>query len=91
MALNRTSLSMLTPQDIKNIGVEVGKVIEHNVTPALAEMHQEIGTIKGEISSIKTELGSIKSQMVTKSYLDDKLAELEGTTVVRQRNRGPEG
>jgi len=30
---------------------------------------------------------AIKSVMVTKDYLDDKLAELEGSTVVRQRKQ----
>jgi len=55
---------MLTKDDISQIGVELGRVIEQNITPMLEEM---------------------RSQMVTRSYLDDKLAELEGTTVVRQR------
>ena len=30
-------------------------------------------------------LDEMKAEMVTKSYLDDKLADLEGSTIVRQR------
>jgi len=73
---------MLNSDDIKKIGVEVGKVIEHNITPAIDELSKEM---RGEFDVIKSDLISVKSQMVTKSYLDDKLAELEGTVVVRQR------
>lgn len=58
------TVSMLTKDDISQIGIELGKVIEQNITPVLDEM---------------------RSQMVTRSYLDDKLAELEGTATVRQR------
>jgi uncharacterized protein YydD (DUF2326 family) len=62
---------MLTKGDIKEIGIELGKVIEQNITPTLDELHRELTEVKG--------------QMVTKSYLDDKLAELEGAVIVRQR------
>lgn len=76
---------MLTPDDIKSIGVELGKVIEHNITPALDGLHTQIGSINTQIDGLHTQIGEIRSQMVTKSYLDDKLAELEGTVIVRQR------
>jgi hypothetical protein len=62
---------MLTNDDIKEIGIELGKVIEHNITPALDELHRE--------------LTGVRSQMITKPYLDDKLDELEGTVIIRQR------
>lgn len=44
-------------------------------------------SVGNEIKNIKTEMTAIKSVMVTKDYLDDKLAELEGSTVVRQRKQ----
>ena len=57
--------------DLKQIREEFGSVIEDNLMPMFDEL--------------KSEIGEIKSQMVTKVYLDDKLADLEGVTVVRQR------
>ncbi len=41
--------------------------------------------VEAEIGGIKTEITSIKSQMVTKSYLDDKLADLRGDLVTLTR------
>ena len=41
--------------------------------------------VKGEIKQIKGEIGSIKASMVTKSYLDEKLADLRGDLVVLTR------
>ena len=41
--------------------------------------------VKSEIGSIKSEIGSIKAIMVTKDYLDDKLADLRGDLVVLMR------
>lgn len=69
---------MLTQDDLRNIGVELGKVIEQNVTPGLDSLHNRL-------DKVDNRLDKIESQMVTKSYLDDKLADLEGTVVVRQR------
>lgn len=40
---------------------------------------------KVELENLKNEVMAIKSEMVTKSYLDDKLADLEGSVIVRQR------
>lgn len=62
---------MLTDEDIKKIGEEVGKVVEQNVTPAIEEL-------RGEINGMR-------SQMVTKEYLDDKLSDHHGDIVVLMR------
>src|SRR3990167_5380096 len=45
----------------------------------------EIKQIKGDITGMKGEIGSIKATMVTKDYLDDKLADLRGDLVVLMR------
>ena len=37
--------------------------------------------LKSEITSVKSEIATIKSTMVTKSYLDDKMADLRGDLV----------
>ena len=73
---------MLDSDDIKKIGVEVGKVIEHNITPAIDGLRQHVDA---RLDKVDARLGKVGSQMVTKSYLDDKMAELEGGVIVRQR------
>ena len=45
----------------------------------------EISGIKGEISGIKGRLDKIEATMVTKDYLDEKLADLRGDLVVMMR------
>ena len=50
---------------------EFGRLWEKNLEPALINISQEIS--------------SVKNQMVTKSYLDDKLADLEGGLIAKLR------
>ena len=69
---------MLTDQDLKKIGEEMGKVIEQNITPSMDALHAEIGGIHAEI-------GGIRAQMVTKDYLDEKLGDLRGDLTVLMR------
>ncbi|MBI2099218.1 hypothetical protein HYT45_02250 [Candidatus Uhrbacteria bacterium] len=45
----------------------------------------DITGIKGDITGIKGEIIEIKATMVTKDYLDDKLADLRGDLVVLMR------
>jgi len=54
----------------KKIGKEIGGVKE------------DIGGINKEIGGIKKELIKIKATMVTKDYLDEKMADLRGDLVV---------
>jgi len=51
----------------------------------IGDIKSEIGGIKSEIGDIKKEVGSIKALMVTKDYLDEKLADLRGDLVVLMR------
>jgi len=84
---------MLEEQDFKKIGgvikenieanniklrEEFAGVIEQNITPILDVMNKEI-------TGIKEEIIGIKAVMVTKSYLDDKLADLDGSVITRQK------
>jgi len=62
---------MLTQEDLKNIGTEVGKVIEQNVNPAL--------------DALQGQINHIQNQMVTKDYLDEKLLDLRGDLVISMR------
>lgn len=45
----------------------------------------EMGEMKPDIGGIKADIGKIKANMVTKDYLDDKLADLRGDLVVLMR------
>ncbi len=62
---------MLEDKDIQKIGEEMGRVIEQNIMPVLDDMRKD--------------LDGMKSEMVTKSYLDDKLANLEGGLIGKLR------
>lgn len=47
----------------------------------MGSVKSDMGSMKADMRSMKTEIVSIKSQMVTKNYLDDKLADLRGDLV----------
>lgn len=53
------------------IAIEMGKVIDENVIPAIDELREEVD--------------KMRAVMVTKSYLDDKLADLKGDFVAKLR------
>lgn len=76
---------MIEERDIQKIGEEVGKVIEQNIIPVLDKMQKDIDNIKTDITEVKSDLGKVKAEMVTKSYLDDKLADLEGNLISKLR------
>jgi predicted RNase H-like nuclease (RuvC/YqgF family) len=83
---------MLEPKDLKKIGEELGKVIEQNVTPTLdsldqrvGHLDQRVGHLDQRVGNLEREVGQIRAEMVTKSYLDDKLADLEGGVMARLR------
>jgi predicted nuclease with TOPRIM domain len=59
---------MLTQEDLKNIGVELGKVIEQNITPALEQM-----ATKEDLKSLQKQIDHVENQMATK----DDLKEME--------------
>ncbi|MFH1172960.1 MAG: hypothetical protein V1692_00335, partial [bacterium] len=74
------------------IGVEMGRVIEENLMPVLGELRDDVDSLKSDVNGLrsdvdglKDEVGKIRNEMVTKSYLDDKLADLEGGLVSKLR------
>ena len=69
---------MLEDKDIQKIGEELGKVIEQNINPQFDEIRERIDALELNVTTIK-------SEMVTKSYLDDKLANLEGGLIGKLR------
>lgn len=46
---------------------------------------EQIGGIKSDVSSLKSDIGWIKSNMVTKDFLEEKMADLRGDLVVLVR------
>jgi hypothetical protein len=76
-----------------------GQIWEHNIAPAFDDVYKRLdktdvrmdgfdGKMVGFESMfdrIDSRLNRIESQMVTKSYLDDKLADLEGSMNVKMR------
>ncbi|HTK60651.1 MAG TPA: hypothetical protein VL283_05625 [Candidatus Baltobacteraceae bacterium] len=63
---------MLDANDLKLIGEEMSRVIDDNLMPRIEDL-------------ITEELAPIKATMVTKSYLDDKLADLKSDLVANDR------
>ncbi len=74
---------MLDEQDIKKIGEELGKVIEDNITPALDKIHERLDTMGGQIEDIRKTIANLPD----KDYFDDKLANLSGEVVVREKKQ----
>lgn len=56
--------AMLSEKDIRRIGEEVGRVIEDNMNP-------QFDAIRNRLDTIETRMDM---EMVTKDYLDQKLA-----------------
>lgn len=45
----------------------------------------ELEGVKNGLEGVKSEIKEIKAEMVTKTFLEDKLADLEGNVILRQR------
>jgi predicted nucleic acid-binding Zn-ribbon protein len=48
-------------------------------------LETDVNQLKTDVSLLKTDMTHVKSSMVTKDYLDDKLADLRGDLVVLTR------
>ena len=66
---------MLTPEEIKQMGIEMARVIEDNVNPQLESMGKDIESMGKDIQDIRVDITDIRNTMVTKEYLDKKLAQ----------------
>jgi uncharacterized protein YoxC len=83
---------MLSEKDLQKIGIEVGRVIEQNVTPTLDALRTDVDGLRSDVDGLRSDVDGLRSdvdglttnvdglrnQMVTKDYLDDKLADLKG-------------
>ncbi|PIS42207.1 MAG: hypothetical protein COT24_04670 [Candidatus Kerfeldbacteria bacterium CG08_land_8_20_14_0_20_40_16] len=76
-------------KDIKQIRKEIAEVIEDNINPQFEDIRVQLEGVEkrldGRIDGVEKRLERVDSQMVTKSYLDDKLADLEGGLITKLR------
>lgn len=73
---------MLTDKDIQRIGVEVANVIEHNINPQFEGVYRRLDKVEGRLDKIELRMDT---EMVTKSYLDEKMGSLEGKLIAQDR------
>lgn len=64
-------MPMLTQDDLKAIGTIVGEQIEAKVPPMIDALEERMNV---KFDAVHEDIESVRNQMVTKSYLDDKLA-----------------
>ncbi|HEU0051054.1 MAG TPA: hypothetical protein VFQ60_03290 [Patescibacteria group bacterium] len=57
------------------------------LTSGVGILKSEVGALKSEVETLKSDVQHVKAVIVTKPYLDDKLADLRGDLVrmVKQR------
>ena len=73
-------------KDIRDI-LDTMNAFANHTEKQFVEIRQEIGGIKQEIGGIKQEITQIKATMVTKAYLDDKLADMRGDLSMYDRQQ----
>ncbi len=74
----------MEPKDIEQIAEVINQAVEP-LHEDLGEVKSEIGQIKEKLDNIDNRVAILENQMVTKSYLDDKLGDLSGDLVVKLR------
>ncbi len=67
---------MLSEQDIRRIGIEMGHVIEDNLNPRFDAIEQRLDGVERRLTAVEQRLTGVEATTVTKDYLDDKLADL---------------
>ena len=56
-----------------------------NIESNIGTLKSDVGTLKSDVGTLKSDVGYLTSNMVTKDYLDEKLADLRGDFVVLTR------
>ena len=84
---NKYSNNTTTDEILEAVNVFANKTEERfsKLEDDVGEIKVQIGSIETRVGSIETRVGSIETRMVTKDYLDDKLADLRGDLVVLMR------
>jgi len=75
-------------RETETTNTDILKVINKfstNVDKRFSDIDQRFDGVDNRLGIIEKEVGKIKATMVTKDYLDDKLADLRGDLVVLMR------
>lgn len=80
-------VSINTLQETINTVLETVNTFANHVEGEFASVKQEINGIKQEIGGLKQDIGIIKATMVTKDYLDDKLAIRKADLIIIDRKQ----
>ena len=70
-------------RDLKQIREEMAQVIEDNINPQFEGIRTQFEEVGTRIGNLEKGLNQVRLEMVTKSYLDDKLADLEGGLIAK--------
>jgi len=70
---------------VDRIAIEVGSVIEQNVTPTLDGMNERLERMDGRLTGVEDRLTRVETQMVTKSFLTNQLGDLKEEVVGKMR------
>src|SRR3989344_2391389 len=70
-------------KDLKKIRGELASVIEDNINPQFEDVNKRYEDVNKRFEDVNKHFGRIEATMVTKSYLDEKLADLSGDLVVK--------
>lgn len=75
--LTKSDLQQISKVVQTSIAQQVGKIVDLSIAQAIEELiNPQFDEMWKEFDSAKTRMSNIESQMVTKTYLDDKLADL---------------
>lgn len=86
--MNDTHDQEPTLQDVLDAVNESSTAIENRLQKIegdISGVKSDVTSLKSDVTSLKSDLTSIKSSMVTKDYLDDKIADLKGDLVLLMR------
>ncbi len=74
---------------IKIIKPSFDKIDKHfiKVENRLDGVENRLDGVENRLDGVENRLDGVENNMVTKSYLDDKLSDLEGSVIVRQRKQ----
>lgn len=82
-------------QDLKLSGAETLEAVGL-LADQMQDVHEDVQCLKTDVATLKTDVGGLKTKvtrieanMVTKDYLDDKLADLHGDVVQFVKRRVP--
>jgi hypothetical protein len=80
---------MLTKEDLQQISQliyrNVGQIIEEQINPQFDQVWERFDHVDERLDRVEIRMGAVESTMVTKDYLDDKLADLRGDLIIIDR------